>query len=79
MSGGGIDQLVKMANDIGTFFSGEPDHDVAVAGVVNHIQKFWDPRMRRKLVAHLQAGGHGMLPLVKVAAAQIAQTPAAAV
>jgi formate dehydrogenase subunit delta len=41
-----------MANQIGRFFAHEPD-DKAVAAINDHIRKFWDPRMRKQLLAEL--------------------------
>ena len=35
--------------------------------VEDHLRRFWDPRMRSAIVAHLDAGGAGLLPLVKEA------------
>lgn len=52
-----VERLVSMANDIGHFFAGEPRHEDAVAGVLNHLRRFWDPRMRRQIVEHLRQGG----------------------
>jgi formate dehydrogenase subunit delta len=49
--------LVQMANDIGNFFRSEPKREDAVAGIANHIAKFWTPRMREKLLAHIAAHG----------------------
>jgi formate dehydrogenase subunit delta len=48
------DKLAYMANQIGKFFAHQP-HDKAVAAIAEHIQKFWDPRMRRDILAHLDA------------------------
>jgi formate dehydrogenase subunit delta len=48
------EKLAYMANQIGRFFAHQP-HDKAVAAIADHIQKFWDPRMRSEIVAHLQA------------------------
>ena len=48
------DKLAYMANQIGRFFAHQP-HDKAVAAIADHIEKFWDPRMRREILAHLQA------------------------
>ena len=31
----------------------------AAAGTADHIKKFWDPRMRAAILAHLEAGGAG--------------------
>jgi len=55
-----IERLVRMANDIGNFFKAEPDHGVAVNSVATHLKRFWDPRMRKEIVAHLDAGGIGL-------------------
>jgi formate dehydrogenase subunit delta len=55
--GGGSEQLVKMANDIGHFFRAEPEREDAIAGIANHIDKFWTRRMRDKLRAHLDHRG----------------------
>jgi formate dehydrogenase subunit delta len=69
MSGGGtVEHLTQMANDIGAYFRSEPDHELAVKGVQGHIQKFWTPRMRQKIVEHLACGGEGLedLPLEAV-------------
>jgi formate dehydrogenase subunit delta len=48
---------MQMANDIGNFFRSEPEHKAGVAGVANHIAKFWTPRMRQKLLDHVKAHG----------------------
>jgi formate dehydrogenase subunit delta len=59
MSGGehgGAQHLVQMANDIGNFFRAEPVREEAIAGIANHIDKFWTKRMRQKIAAHGEAG-----------------------
>ncbi len=48
----GTGQLLRMANDIGNFFRSEPERKDAVAGIANHISKFWTPRMRQKIMAY---------------------------
>ncbi|GIL41349.1 formate dehydrogenase subunit delta [Roseiterribacter gracilis] len=58
------DKLVYMANQIGKFFAHKGD-EKAVAGIADHILKFWDPRMRAKILAHLAAGGAGLDPNTK--------------
>jgi formate dehydrogenase subunit delta len=60
------DRLVYMANQIGKFFQSQ-GHDKEVAGVADHIRKFWDPRMRKGIFAHLDAGGAGLDPNVREA------------
>ena len=61
----GAEYLVQMANDIGNFFRAEPKHEVAVAGIANHIRSFWTRRMREKLIAQVEHGDSGLdeLPL----------------
>jgi formate dehydrogenase subunit delta len=46
------EKLAYMANQIGKFFAHQP-HDKAVAAINDHLKKFWDPRMRGTIVAHL--------------------------
>jgi formate dehydrogenase subunit delta len=58
---GGAGHLVKMANDIGNFFRAEPVREDAIAGISNHIDKFWTQRMREKLNAHLRQEGDASL------------------
>ena len=58
------DRLIYMANQIGKFFQSQ-GHDKAVPGIAEHIQKFWEPRMRSKIQAHLDAGGAGLDPDVR--------------
>jgi formate dehydrogenase subunit delta len=58
------DRLIYMANQIGKFF-GSQGHDKAVPGIAAHIRKFWDPRMRKGILAHLDAGGAGLDPDVR--------------
>jgi len=57
---GSAEHLVKMANDIGDFFRAEPVREEAIAGIANHISRFWTKRMREKLAAHLSRGGGGL-------------------
>lgn len=56
--------LVRMANQIGMFFDAMPDRNEALDGVAQHIRKFWTPAMRSQFLAHVDAGGAGLLPLV---------------
>jgi len=60
------DKLVYMANQIGTFFKSQ-DLNTVSAKIAEHITKFWDPRMRRAIIAHLDAGGAGFDPATRQA------------
>ena len=53
------ERLVTMANQIGRFFVPQRQGDPAAA-IADHLRKFWDPRMRAAIVAHLDAGGAGL-------------------
>jgi formate dehydrogenase subunit delta len=69
-----VEHLVQMANDIGHFFAAEPKRADAITGIATHIQRFWDPRMRRQILAHLQAGGAGLEDLPREAVATLKLT-----
>lgn len=56
-------KLIYMANQIATFFKTQPAHE-AVEGVATHINKFWEPRMRRQLFEIVDQGDSGLNPLV---------------
>ncbi|CCD84797.1 putative formate dehydrogenase delta subunit [Bradyrhizobium sp. ORS 285] len=64
MSHNPIERLVYMANQIGKFFQSQ-GQEKEVAGVAEHIKKFWDPRMLKTIYAHHDAGGAGLDPAVK--------------
>lgn len=65
-------KLVYMANQIGKFFAAQGEEAV-VAGVADHLKKFWDPRMRAQILAHLKAGGVGLDPHVRAAVERLAR------
>lgn len=72
-----IDNLVHMANRISEFFEAMPDPAEARDGVAQHLQRYWEPRMRRELVAHVQVNqGVGLRPLVLAAVRERFQAPA---
>ncbi len=56
--------LIKMANDIGSFFKSEPDRTLAIQGVEQHIRNFWEPRMRKEIIEYLNNGGTDLLDIV---------------
>jgi formate dehydrogenase subunit delta len=59
-----IDNLVAMANRIGDFFVAMPDPDQARKDIADHLRRFWEPRMRRTMLGHIDAGGLGLRPIV---------------
>jgi formate dehydrogenase subunit delta len=69
--------LVRMANDIASFFAAEPDKGEAARSVQAHIKRYWDPRMRAQIIAHYRAGGEGLEGIVRAAVAALADEAAA--
>ena len=67
------ERLVSMANDIGAFWAAEPDKTEAARNVASHLKRFWDPRMRRQIVAHYREGGAGLDDLARSAVALLAE------
>jgi formate dehydrogenase subunit delta len=67
-------QLVQMANDIGNFFRAEPKREDAIAGIVNHISKYWTRRMRERLIAQVQGGGQGLDELAREAVQRLLES-----
>jgi formate dehydrogenase subunit delta len=55
-----IEYLVKMVNQIEAFFKAEPNREAAVEAIAAHIKRFWDPRMRKQIRGHVEAGGVGL-------------------
>ena len=41
--------LIRMANDIGSFFISYPDEEQAKKDTAGHIQKFWGRDMRKQI------------------------------
>ena len=70
-----VERLVQMANDIAAYFAAEPDRNEAEAGVAGHITRFWDPRMRSQILAHLAAGGEGLDDLARAGVSRLAAIP----
>ncbi len=66
-----VERLVQMANDIANFFAAEPDRAEAEAGVAAHLKRFWDPSMRKRIAAHLAAGGAGLSDLARAGVARL--------
>ncbi len=57
------EKMVMMANQIATFFNTQPGEDQAER-VADHLNDFWEPRMRAQLAAHIEKGGEGLDPLI---------------
>jgi formate dehydrogenase subunit delta len=63
--------MLHNANQIAAFFASYP-HEEAVAGIEDHLRKFWEPRMRQQIIAHVSTGSGGLHPLALEAARRLA-------
>jgi formate dehydrogenase subunit delta len=66
------DLLIKMANEISAFFSGESGPEQAPKEVASHLRKFWEPRMRRQIVSHYEKGAAGLSDIARTAVGLLA-------
>lgn len=68
-------KIVRMANQIAIFFHSQPAAE-GPGGVATHINKFWEPRMRRQLFDIVDNhGGEGLDRLVLSAVPLIHRPP----
>lgn len=69
------EKLVRMANQIAGFFAHEGPERGA-ASVADHLQKFWDPRMRTEIASAVAEGrAAGLEPLALAAVRKLAGPP----
>ena len=66
-----VERLVAMVNDISAFFTGEAGAD-APAAVAGHLRRFWDPRMRREIIAAYRTDPSSLRHLTDVGRTAIA-------
>jgi len=63
-----LHNLIVMANRIGDFFAAQPDRDEALAGIAEHLRKFWVPQMRSEILAAVGTeAGAGISEIVAAA------------
>lgn len=67
-----IEQLIRMANDISNFFDADPDKQIAVEGMKNHLARNWERRMRQAIIQYCQEDGSELSNLAKDAIAKLA-------
>jgi formate dehydrogenase subunit delta len=71
-----IEALVKMANQISAFFDGEGGHNPQESAklVATHLRRYWEPRMRKEIIEHLQNhDGEGLDELARNGVALLAE------
>lgn len=60
-----MQNLIHMANQIGTFFEAMPDREEALLGISGHLHNFWEPRMRSQLLEYVDTeNGKDLKPIV---------------
>lgn len=55
--------MIHNANQIALYFAAYPREE-AIAGVTDHIKKYWERRMRDQIIAYVAQGGGGLHELV---------------
>ncbi len=53
------EELLRKAGQIAAQFAPYPEPE-AIAGIAEHIKKFWTPSMREQLADHISQGGKGL-------------------
>ncbi len=67
-----LDRLVYMANQIAGFFESQGG-GTAGEDTATHLRRYWEPRMRAAIIAHLEAGGAGLDDTARAAVARLGQ------
>lgn len=70
MSGGKIEKLIRMANQIGDYFKAMPERE-AVAGAADHLRLYWTPKMIGEIIAYVDAGKEGLNALAESAVVEL--------
>ena len=65
--GHGVAPVVRLGHDLVGNFEALPPERAAVE-IATHIRKFWEPRMRHELLAHIRWGDTSLHPLLVRAA-----------
>jgi len=65
------ENLIRMANQIAAFFDPMPDRDAAIEAIAQHLKRFWNPRMRQRLVSAMDVGeADGLSDLARISVAR---------
>jgi formate dehydrogenase subunit delta len=60
------EHMVHNANQIALYFASYPKEE-AIAGITDHLKKFWEKRMRQQIIDYVAHGGAGLHELAKEA------------
>jgi len=67
------EKLIYMANQIAAFFAAQ-GRDKAIAGVADHLKRYWEPHMRERLLQLAPAHGAELNVFVREALPLLAPT-----
>jgi formate dehydrogenase subunit delta len=67
-----VNKLVRMANQIAANFDYGPDKTKAVAGVLDHLRRFWTPQMHAEIIEYRKRGGTELNEIATLAVAKLA-------
>ena len=70
MSSRSLPRLVYMANQIARELAYQQPGKVEEA-TADHLHRFWDPRMRELICAHLRTGGEGLSDIARGAVGRL--------
>jgi formate dehydrogenase subunit delta len=68
-----IERLITMANDIAAFFHSAANQNDVARSIAAHLRNYWDPRMRKQIIEHVQAGQAGLDAAAQQAVMLLAQ------
>ena len=69
----GSNKLVRMANQIADNFDYGGDHATAVAGVLDHLMRFWTMEMKQTIVEQQNQGDIGLNEIAAEAVKALAE------
>jgi formate dehydrogenase subunit delta len=74
-----IDLLIKMANEITSFWQGEVGEEAAAKEVATHLKRYWEPRMRAQMIRYYEERHGAGLSDVALKAVELLATQASQV
>ena len=66
-----IEKLLKMAEQITANMAFTDDQEVVAAKVADHLNRFWDPRMRTVMVEYAESHAEQLSPPLQAAVLQL--------
>ena len=65
------DKLLRMAEQVAANLHYDDDHEGLVARVADHLNRFWDPRMKAAIRAHVEQDDNEISDTVRAAVGQL--------